>query len=470
MSTFYASDVEMMVPVKGLSPPNKGILSTTIRKSTSSSSQKRYASLFSDLYNTDLSVDSRGAFIHEQDDIDAIIDLYHVDLEVDKSQNSVVRDIFYELHAIDITVDGKPVPSAKDITFVDSLLSSQMRHYQTRAMDQAQYNEDRADVMDLLATDTEIDQYSHLSIDTEIMHELAAVDKEMDSTKGADEAKAAFTAVKDLYDVDQEIDSHGGKRNSSRKASEPMEYSIPLKGLSPVRDPSGKSIEKTLVTNTYSSLMGDLYATDLSIDSRGATIHEKDDIAAILDLHSVDQAIDTKKTSAAGKIIHDIRKIDMAVDRIQEDNVEFFDPFLSTQMRQFQSSTTDQAKYDAARADVMDLWETDTEVDGRKYHSMDATLMNDLLSVDKEMDTAKAADEAKMAFTAVHSLYQVDKQVETFEPMAISNEQLGPPPPSNQKRSIFSPQEKAAAQKRSIFSEYEKAQAARRHIATPFKY
>lgn len=471
MNAYYGSDMEMMVPVKGLSPPNKGILNNTKTKSppsNSSSSKKNYSSLFSDLYNTDLSVDSRGVLIHEQDDIEAIIELYHVDLEVDKSQNSVVRDIFCELHSTDIAVDGNSVPSAEDIKFIDPMLSSQMRHYETRAMDQAQYDDARAEVMDLLTTDMEMDQFSHLSIDTELMHDLVSVDREMDSAKGADEIKAAFSAVKDLYAVDQEIDNHGSKRISSLESSDPLEYSIPLKGLSPSEiDQPGKTSQ---TKKPYSSLMGDLYATDLSVDSRGAYVHEKDDIAAILELHSVDEAVDTKRKSSAGDIIHEIRKVDMAVDRIQEEKVEFIDPFLSKQMRQFQASKADQAKLDAGRAEVMDLWETDIEVDQRKYESIDASLMNDLVSVDKEMDSAKYVDEAKVAFAAVHSLYSVDKQVERFESIDTAIEQVAPPPPSNQKRSIFSPQEKAAAQKRSIFSEYEKAQAARRQVTVPYKY
>jgi hypothetical protein len=473
MSVFHGSDMEMMVPVKGLSPTNRGILNNTKTKSppssTASISNNYYSSLFSDLYNTDLSIDSRGALMHEQDDIKAIIDLYYVDVEVDKSQNCVVRDIFYELHSTDVTIDGNAVPSVEDIKFFDPFLSSQMRHY--CAVDQARYDEARAEVMNLLATDMEMDQYSHLNIDMELLHDLISVDKEMDSAKDTDEGKLAFAAVKDLYAVDQKIDSHTGKRISSKVSSEPLEYSVPLKGLSPPeQDAPGKTAGKVQIKKPYSSLMGDLYATDLSVDSRGAYVHEKDDIAAVLDLYSVDQAVDMKKTSATGGIMHEIRKIDIAVERIQEEKVEFIDPLLSNQMRQYQASRADEANRDGERADVMDLWKSDTEVDERKYQSMDESLINDLVSIDKEIDSAKYADEAKTDFDAVRSLYTVDKQVQRFEPMENTIEQLGPPPPPNQKRSIFSPQEKAAAQKRSIFSEYEKAQSARRQVALSHKY
>ena len=465
MSVFHGSDMEMMVPVKGLSPVQRGILNNTKTKSPPSSISNKYdSSLFSDLYNTDLSIDSRGALMHEQDDIKAIIDLYDVDVEVDKSQNCVARDIFCELHSTDVTVDGNTMSFVEDIKFFDPFLSSQMRHY--CAVDQARYDQARAEVMNLLATDMEMDQYSHLNIDLELMHDLISVDKEMDSAKDTDEGKLAFAAVKDLYAVDQRIDSHAGKRISSRVSSEPLEYSVPLKGLSP----SKKTAGKVQIKKPYSSLMGDLYATDLSVDSRGTYVHEKDDIAAVLDLHSVDQAVDMKKRSATGDIMHEIRKIDMTVDRIQEEKVEFIDPLLSNQMRQFQASRVDEANHDGGRAEVMDLWETDTEVDERKYQSMDASLMNDLVYIDKEIDSAKHVDEAKTDFAAVRALYTVDQQVQRFEPMENTIEQVGPPPPPNQKRSIFSPQEKAAAQKRSIFSEYEKAQSARRQVALSHKY
>jgi hypothetical protein len=163
-----------------------------------------------DLYLNDLEVEGRTCTIDNDQDMNAILDLYHIDREVEQSKYNVFHNddindaIFKELYRMDLTVDhpkGKGDKQQTNIEFVDYITPSSMKQYVMQSNSLKQKSS-IVDVFDLLVTDLAVEGHRAYHDAMADVQMLLKVDLEMSAAADLGYYNNALDEVSELLQKD----------------------------------------------------------------------------------------------------------------------------------------------------------------------------------------------------------------------------------------------------------------------------
>ena len=159
------------------------------------------------LFAVDLEMDVRNEAKDTKCDIDAIIDLYHVDQWVDKTTYNIESfNVYRDLHLLDLLVDTGGSAKVSIDDFVDPAMKSMMNQYKVVATAQMNaFCRGTIDVAELLRTDLEVEglKCDHDMLD---VSQLLAVDEEISAMASRSKRKEDVNHIQELHKMDLRID------------------------------------------------------------------------------------------------------------------------------------------------------------------------------------------------------------------------------------------------------------------------
>ncbi|GFH52383.1 predicted protein [Chaetoceros tenuissimus] len=405
-------EYEYTIPVKGLeldSPPRKNLSNIDL-------TEHSIENIMDKLYAIDIQMDT----IHEvrdmKSDIDAIMDLYDVDVMVDKREENRILSVIKDLCSVDALVDCTgSISSVKD--FVDPVAKDVMRQYQTRAAAERHMNSTGSlEIAELLRTDMMVDSNVHKN-DINAVSALLDVDNEIQDKIARTVQHDDLDDIYELYDMDMEIAG----------LDQTLEYSMPVKGLddapnSPIRmEKIGIDIDATLTGQE--NVFDQIYANDLWTEKHTETKEEAADVKSIIELYHVDCEIAKLQGHIIiHPILKDLWEVDKSVDKANLLRLnDFTDPF-TTSIVQDKAVHLSNKVFESDLRNVMELIQVDGLVDNCKWKE-DIGLVQELFGTDLEIEAQMRKSREKENVDSMTALFHLDKQVEKAFMTLLKNDQ-----------------------------------------------
>ena len=362
--------------------------------------------IMSELFAVDLEMEVRHEAKETKCEIDAILDLYHVDQRVDTAKHSESLEVYCDLYQLDLSIDvgGKSSVCADD--FVDPMMKAMMRQYQVRSAAQViAVCKGTAEVAELLSVDLEMDGLNQNCGMLDVAA-LLAVDDEIRTMAKRNKHEKELHDIYELYEMDQLV----GGVDSSR------EYNVPAK------DNLDRAVKYDLDLTLHSRegvtddiIMSELFAVDLEMEVRHEAKETKCEIDAILDLYHVDQRVDTAKHSESLEVYCDLYQLDLSIDVGGKSSVcadDFVDPMMKAMMRQYQVRSAAQVNaFCDFASQIACLLSVDLEVDDSKRNN-ELEALASLLQIDSEMGKAAQHIEYKSGVQDLKQLYAMDTTID----------------------------------------------------------
>eukprot|EP00979_Chaetoceros_neogracilis_P001789 scaffold324_cov212-Chaetoceros_neogracile.AAC.1 len=386
LSQLYQRDcqiekMEYQMPVK-MSKPRKGNMIQEIDLTLHPDDD-----IMDTLFAVDLEMDVRNEAKDTKCDIDAIIDLYHVDQWVDKTTYNIESfNVYRDLHLLDLLVDTGGSAKVSIDDFVDPAMKSMMNQYKVVATAQVNAScRGTIDVAELLRINLEVEglKCDHDMLD---VSQLLAVDEEISAMASRSKRKEDVNHIQELHKMDLRID-----------------------GRSMVQE-----IDLTL--HPDDDIMDTLFAVDLEMDVRNEAKDTKCDIDAIIDLYHVDQWVDkTTYNIESFNVYRDLHLLDLLVDTGGSAKVsidDFVDPAMKSMMNQYKVVATAQMNASCrGTIDVVELLRIDLEVEGLKCDH-DMLDVSQLLAVDEEISAMASRSKRKEDVNHIQELHKMDLRID----------------------------------------------------------
>lgn len=234
------------------------------------------------------------------------------------------KDIFNELYKLDLAVDGSKdasTTSCKEVNeFVDPITELMLREVGLVSSPSTKEKcWDVKDILDLLATDKLVEGCTKNNDDNVLEH-LHKVDDYVDQKTRIAEEKKEMDDVRDLYNLDQEVE-----RNAKT-------FEV---GKQPTTSAEKPKSEMDAIM--------DLYETDLQVeDAKYNAFFKTKDAAVYQELYKTDSQVD---------------KIDPSTDQ------SLTDPFTKSTLNQYaQEAKSIASRHESNVGEVMDLYSTDLQI------------------------------------------------------------------------------------------------------------
>ena len=201
ISNDSGSEEEFLMPVKGLLQNQKDA------QQESKGSSASPANVMDELFAIDMEMDNRGCAKDAKCEIAAIMELYKMDTQADRSRSLAGVGMYRELYAIDALVD-KSSTNVKEVEFVDPMTVHWMKQCQLASVARSKAVFDGAGEMsELYRMDLDVDGLRSSNYEMDGVAALLETDLEIDRAAKKSERKDDVGDLQELYALDVKVDA-----------------------------------------------------------------------------------------------------------------------------------------------------------------------------------------------------------------------------------------------------------------------